>query len=188
MDAQPGLTPSLALPATPRPAAAVTGPPPPSDPVYIAVEEKISCVLNKDGGVENCEVQGTMSLQVRAPPAGLLAGLLTEALAAAPRSRRVGGVGAGGWGGWGGVCVWGGGGWGGHRARGVMGVGLLCQAPLPRLAAGQRQPWAILRRISCRPALCRQIAAQQSRRQSPWVPVLQPCMPRRQLAGPAGSC
>lgn len=43
----------------------MTGPPPPSDPVFIAVEEKISCVLNKDGGVENCEVQGSMSLQVR---------------------------------------------------------------------------------------------------------------------------
>jgi hypothetical protein len=25
---------------------------------------QISAVLNKDGGVENCEVQGTMSLQV----------------------------------------------------------------------------------------------------------------------------
>ena len=36
----------------------------PSDPVFIAVEEKITCVLNKDGGCENCEVQGTMSLQV----------------------------------------------------------------------------------------------------------------------------
>ncbi|KAL4439841.1 hypothetical protein ABPG75_002842 [Micractinium tetrahymenae] len=46
-------------------AAAVTGPPPPSDPVFIAVEEKISCVLSKDGGVENCEVQGTMSLQIQ---------------------------------------------------------------------------------------------------------------------------
>lgn len=29
------------------------------------MDEKISAVLNKDGGVENCEVQGTMSLQVR---------------------------------------------------------------------------------------------------------------------------
>lgn len=41
-----------------------SGPPPPSDPVFIAIDEKISCVLNKDGGCENCEVQGTMSLQV----------------------------------------------------------------------------------------------------------------------------
>lgn len=48
-------------------AAGVTmsGAPAHSDPVFIAVDEKISCVLNKDGGVENCEVQGTMSLQVR---------------------------------------------------------------------------------------------------------------------------
>lgn len=44
---------------------AAAGPPPPSDPVFIAIDEKISCVLNKDGGCENCEVQGTMSLQVR---------------------------------------------------------------------------------------------------------------------------
>ncbi len=36
----------------------------PSEPVYIAVEEKLSVVLNKDGGLENMEVQGTMSLQV----------------------------------------------------------------------------------------------------------------------------
>jgi len=44
---------------------AAAGPPPPSEPVFIAIDEKISCVLNKDGGCENCEVQGTMSLQVR---------------------------------------------------------------------------------------------------------------------------
>ena len=38
---------------------------PPSEPVFIAVDEKLSVVLNKDGGLENMEVQGTMSLQVR---------------------------------------------------------------------------------------------------------------------------
>ncbi|PSC69188.1 coatomer subunit delta-like [Micractinium conductrix] len=43
----------------------MSGPPPPSEAVFIAVDEKISCVLNKDGGVENCEVQGTMSLQIK---------------------------------------------------------------------------------------------------------------------------
>lgn len=36
----------------------------PSEPVYIAIEEKLSVALNKDGGLENMEVQGTMSLQV----------------------------------------------------------------------------------------------------------------------------
>ena len=50
----------------PTAGAALSGPAPPSDPVFINVEEKIGAVLNKDGGVENCEVQGTMSLQVRA--------------------------------------------------------------------------------------------------------------------------
>ena len=35
-------------------------------PVFVAVEEKLTVVLNKDGGCENCEVQGSMSLQVGA--------------------------------------------------------------------------------------------------------------------------
>eukprot|EP00887_Chlorella_sp_A99_P000485 scaffold17.g485.t1 len=55
------------------PAAAAAGiitPVAPSDPVFIALEEKVSgeagfpLLLNKDGGLENMEVQGSMSLQV----------------------------------------------------------------------------------------------------------------------------
>ncbi len=38
--------------------------PPPTDPITITVEEKLVVLLNKDGGLENMEVQGTMSLQV----------------------------------------------------------------------------------------------------------------------------
>ena len=34
------------------------------EPVGIVVEEKLVVSLNKDGGMENMEVQGTMSLQV----------------------------------------------------------------------------------------------------------------------------
>ena len=37
------------------------------EPVSIVVEEKLLVSLNKDGGVENMEVQGIMSLQARAP-------------------------------------------------------------------------------------------------------------------------
>jgi hypothetical protein len=35
-----------------------------SDPVSIVIEERLQIILNKDGGMENFEVQGTMSLQV----------------------------------------------------------------------------------------------------------------------------
>lgn len=37
----------------------------PSEPVVIQVDEKLVVRLNKDGGMENMEIQGTMSLQVR---------------------------------------------------------------------------------------------------------------------------
>lgn len=36
----------------------------PGEPVSIAVDERLAVRLNKDGGMENMEVQGTMSLQV----------------------------------------------------------------------------------------------------------------------------
>ena len=36
-----------------------------SEPVGLAVEEKLTVLLNKDGGMENMEVQGSMSLQAR---------------------------------------------------------------------------------------------------------------------------
>ncbi len=51
-------------------AAAGVGPVSPlvsGDPVSIAVDERLAVRLNKDGGMENMEVQGTMSLQARAP-------------------------------------------------------------------------------------------------------------------------
>ena len=35
------------------------------EPVSVVVEEKLLVSLNKDGGVENMEVQGIMSLQAR---------------------------------------------------------------------------------------------------------------------------
>ena len=38
------------------------------EPVSVVVEEKLLVSLNKDGGVENMEVQGIMSLQARARP------------------------------------------------------------------------------------------------------------------------
>ena len=47
-------------------AAAAAAPPVPlpSEPVFLAVEEKISVALNKDGGLEGMEVSGTCSLTV----------------------------------------------------------------------------------------------------------------------------
>jgi len=36
-----------------------------ADPVFLLMEEKLQVLLNKDGGVENMEVQGTISLEVR---------------------------------------------------------------------------------------------------------------------------
>lgn len=35
-----------------------------AEPVFINIEEKLSVLLNKQGGLENLEVQGTMSLVV----------------------------------------------------------------------------------------------------------------------------
>ena len=40
----------------------------PEEPVSLVVEEKLAVVLNKDGGLESMEVQGTMSLQVSLGP------------------------------------------------------------------------------------------------------------------------
>ena len=39
-----------------------------TEPVGLAVEEKLTVLLNKDGGMENMEVQGSMSLQARSAP------------------------------------------------------------------------------------------------------------------------
>ena len=44
-------------------AASTTSAPPPGEPISLALEEKLLVVLNKDGGVENMEVQGTIALQ-----------------------------------------------------------------------------------------------------------------------------
>ncbi|KIY98750.1 Coatomer subunit delta-1 [Monoraphidium neglectum] len=48
-------------------AAAAAGAPPPvsfSEPVFAAIDEKLSCILSRQGGVESLEVQGTLSLIV----------------------------------------------------------------------------------------------------------------------------
>ena len=45
-------------------AAAAAPHPPPSEPVFITVEEKVTVALNKDGGLEGMEVTGAMSLTV----------------------------------------------------------------------------------------------------------------------------
>lgn len=45
-------------------AASAVAPIVPTDPVSIVIEERLQIILNKDGGMENFEVQGTMSLQV----------------------------------------------------------------------------------------------------------------------------
>lgn len=37
---------------------------PPSDPVTVAIEEKINVTVTRDGGVHNSDIQGTLALQV----------------------------------------------------------------------------------------------------------------------------
>jgi coatomer subunit delta len=37
---------------------------PPSDPVTVTIEEKLSVVVKRDGGINNFDVQGTLALQV----------------------------------------------------------------------------------------------------------------------------
>ncbi|CAL8470044.1 g9586 [Coccomyxa elongata] len=46
------------------PAASTIAAPVPSEPISLVLEEKLLVILNKDGGVENMEVQGTIALQV----------------------------------------------------------------------------------------------------------------------------
>lgn len=38
--------------------------PPPTDPITLTTEEKLSVTLKRDGGVSDFDVQGTLSLQV----------------------------------------------------------------------------------------------------------------------------
>ncbi|GAA0139419.1 vesicle coat protein [Lithospermum erythrorhizon] len=46
--------------------------PPPTDPVTLTVEEKLSITLKRDGGLEKFDVQGTLSLQVLHPDDGFI--------------------------------------------------------------------------------------------------------------------
>lgn len=46
----------LAAPAVAAPSAA------PSVPISIAIEEKVSCQMNREGGIESCDVKGTLTL------------------------------------------------------------------------------------------------------------------------------
>lgn len=56
------MTPDVGSAAAAGPAAAAALVP--GEPVSIAVDERLAVRLNKDGGMENMEIQGTMSLQV----------------------------------------------------------------------------------------------------------------------------
>jgi hypothetical protein len=49
----------------PGPMRAAAAAPISSDPIMVGVEEKLVVVLKKDGGLENLEVQGNMSLVVQ---------------------------------------------------------------------------------------------------------------------------
>jgi len=57
------MTPDVGSAAAAGPAAAAALVP--GEPVSIAVDERLAVRLNKDGGMENMEIQGTMSLQVQ---------------------------------------------------------------------------------------------------------------------------
>jgi len=37
---------------------------PPSDPIAVAIEEKINVTIKRDGGLHNFDIQGTLALQV----------------------------------------------------------------------------------------------------------------------------
>uniref|UniRef100_A0A0E0AUN6 Coatomer subunit delta n=1 Tax=Oryza glumipatula TaxID=40148 RepID=A0A0E0AUN6_9ORYZ len=49
-----------------------SSPLPPSDPVTVAVEEKLNVAVKRDGGVNNFDVQGTLALQVLNDADGLI--------------------------------------------------------------------------------------------------------------------
>ena len=51
--------------AAPSAAAQAPAAPPPTEPIVISVTEKVMVALNKDGGVRDMEVQGSMLLQAR---------------------------------------------------------------------------------------------------------------------------
>lgn len=61
-----------------------SAPPPSSDPVFAAIEERLSAVLSKDGGLQSMEVQGTMSLTVNDEQAACLRVTLGGAAADQP--------------------------------------------------------------------------------------------------------
>ncbi|CAJ1933570.1 unnamed protein product [Sphenostylis stenocarpa] len=46
--------------------------PPPTDPITLSVEEKLSVTLKRDGGISNFDVQGTLSLQILNKENGLI--------------------------------------------------------------------------------------------------------------------
>lgn len=50
--------------AGPGASAAASAPAVPGEPVSVAMEEKVIVILGKNGGLENMEVQGVMTLQV----------------------------------------------------------------------------------------------------------------------------
>eukprot|EP01024_Parvocaulis_polyphysoides_P024925 TRINITY_DN2273_c0_g2_i1.p1 TRINITY_DN2273_c0_g2~~TRINITY_DN2273_c0_g2_i1.p1 ORF type:complete len:504 (+),score=64.98 TRINITY_DN2273_c0_g2_i1:1805-3316(+) len=62
----------VAASGAPRPAPIV------SEPVFIDIEEKMHVLLNKDGGLESMEVQGTMSLEVKSEEAGCIRVLVQQ--------------------------------------------------------------------------------------------------------------
>ena len=47
-----------------QPKLAQAAAPPSTDPISLAVEEKLNVTLKRDGGVSNFDVQGTLSLQI----------------------------------------------------------------------------------------------------------------------------
>ena len=53
-----------AAPGSAAPAAAMA-PAIPGEPISLLLKESLIVVLQKDGGVDNMEVQGTIALQVR---------------------------------------------------------------------------------------------------------------------------
>jgi hypothetical protein len=45
---------------------------PPSDPIAVAIEEKINVTVKKDGGIHNFDIQGTLALQVLDDTSGFI--------------------------------------------------------------------------------------------------------------------
>ena len=59
----------------------------PSVPVVVALEEKISCQMNREGGIESCDVKGTLTLTANTEAGSAAVVVVNKAILASQASN-----------------------------------------------------------------------------------------------------